>query len=112
MFTLPVLVISFGSFSTVSFFTNLLVLPVLPLLLGLGFLFLLGGAVVPFTAALLSLPVFFLLKYLVVVIESVSRLPFVAVHNEVAAWGILFFIYAILGILFWNKRQNNDILLQ
>lgn len=63
LFTLPVIVLNFGTFSLVSPITNILVLPVVPFLLGAGLIFLLLGLVVPPAALLLSFPIAFLSWY-------------------------------------------------
>jgi len=81
VFTLPLLIYNFGYFSLVSPLTNVLVVPLLPFLMGLGFIFVLLGVVFQPLGWVLSLPVWLLLDYLVKIIEWFSRLPFSAIFT-------------------------------
>lgn len=81
-FTLPLLIYNFGYFSLVSPLTNVLAVPLLPFLMGLGFIFVLLGAVFQPLGWILSLPVWLLLNYLVKIIEWFSQLPFSAIFTS------------------------------
>lgn len=94
--TLPVLVYNFGYVSLVGFLTNALVLPAVPLLLGLGFIFLLAGAAWSVFGFLFSFPVVILTKYLVYIVELFSSLPF----STLAAEGIPVFLFLLLYVPF------------
>lgn len=76
VFTLPVLAFNFGYVSLVGIFANILVLPVVPLLLGLGFLFLLAGSLFGFLGMIMVLPVALLGNYLLLVMEFFAAFPF------------------------------------
>ena len=105
VFTLPILIYNFGYFSLVSPFTNILIVPLLPYILGLGFLFLLFGLLSPL-AFLLSLPVLLLLNYLTIVVDFFSGFAFSAVFMEMP-FGFLVFIYLILSsFIFLLHRQE------
>jgi competence protein ComEC len=69
VFTLPLLVSSFGYFSIVSLLSNIIVLPITPLLMILGIL-------VPIFGAIVAIPCSFLLSYLMWVVDVSSRVPF------------------------------------
>jgi len=55
--TLPILIVNFGFISLVSILGNLLILPLLPILVGAGFLFFIGGSLWEPLGFILSLPV-------------------------------------------------------
>ncbi|MFH1657199.1 MAG: ComEC/Rec2 family competence protein [bacterium] len=100
VFTLPILIYNFGYFSLVTPLTNLLVVPLLPSVMIIGFIFVLGGT-------FLSLPLWLLLTYLVKVIDYFSRLSFASINLEIS-WPVFLFFYLAWGLLAWRlkKRQR------
>jgi len=76
--TLPILIFNFGYFSLVSPLTNVLIVPLLPFILGLGFLFAFLGMVFSPLGWLFSLPAWLLLTYLTEIVDFFSNLPFAA----------------------------------
>lgn len=99
VFSLPVLISSFGYFSVVSFFTNIFILPILSVVMILGILI----VIIPF-AFILSIPCSLLLFYLLAVITFFAQLPF-------ATLNIPIFIILLLYIPFMyfvyksNKKE-------
>jgi competence protein ComEC len=69
IFTLPLLISSFGYFSLVSLLSNILVLPITPLLMALGIL-------VPLLGAVAAIPCSIFLSYFLWVVDISSRVPF------------------------------------
>ena len=110
VFTLPILIYNFGYVSVVGVLTNILVLPVIPLLIGLGFVFLIAGAVVSFLGVILSFPVFFLLAYFNFVMEFFGKLPFsqLVLENVSPAW--LLVLYAPLFFLLRKFKSEQGFL--
>lgn len=108
VFTLPILIYNFGQVSLVSVLTNILIVPILPFLIALGFLFLLVGTIFSSFAFLLSLPVSFLLHYVTSVVNLFSQFPFAALQIEHLSpiWLMLFYIP--LGIFLWKFRSRQE----
>ncbi len=108
VFTLPVLVYNFGYVSAVGIFTNILVLPVIPLLIGLGFVFLIAGAALPLLGTILSFPVFFLLAYFNLVTEFFGKLPFsqLALENVSPVWFLVFYIPLFFLLRKFKENQS------
>lgn len=106
IFTLPLLSWYFGGFSIISFITNLLIVPLLPFVLGLGFLFMVAGAAWEGFGYLLFLPVFFLLDYIVRVIEFFSGIPSAFLSSSLLSWVILVFGYILLGYVIWRWHKK------
>ncbi|MEK7510253.1 MAG: ComEC/Rec2 family competence protein [Patescibacteria group bacterium] len=106
--TFPVLVSSFGYVSVVFIITNLLILPIMAILLILGFLFLLAGLLWQFLGAILSIPVFLLLTYTLWIVELFAKLPFASlrVENAHIAW---FLLYIPLFLFCWKFRKRKDL---
>ena len=106
LFTFPILIYNFGYVSVIGIVTNLLVLPVASPLLGLGLVFLLGGAIWNGFGFVLSFPVFFLLYYFNFIIEFFAKFPFASltIENLSPLWLIVF--YAPIFYVLWKFKQN------
>ena len=87
--TLPILIYNFGQFSIVSPITNILLVPLLPLVMIFGFVFVLLGIVWHPIAALLSIPCYLLLSYLIFVVDLMSSFSFSALFFEISWWWII-----------------------
>lgn len=72
IFTLPVLIYNFGYISLAAPLSNILIVPFLPFLMGLGFLFVILGAVLQPLGWLFSLPVWLLLTYIMKIVNWLS----------------------------------------
>jgi competence protein ComEC len=110
VFTLPILVYNFGQVSVVSFVTNILVVPLLPFIMGFGFLFLLGGLLGETLGFIFSIPVSLLLQYVSLVVDFFAALPFAAVKTENLSpfWLVLF--YAGIAVFYWKFRKRREFL--
>ena len=106
--TLPILIFNFGYVSLVSLVTNVLVVPILPFLLGLGFMFLIGGSLVGLLGLVLSLPVFFLLSYLTFIVDYSSQLPFATVQVENLSVFWLALLYIPIAFFYWKFRKRQE----
>jgi len=99
IFSLPILISSFGYFSLVSFFTNLLILPILSVVMILGILMVLF----PF-GFILSIPCSLLLFYLLAVVTFFSQLPFATASIPVFII-LLLYIPFLYFIYKGNKKE-------
>ena len=107
-FTLPVMMHTFGMISIVSPLTNLLLVPVLPFVLATGVVFIASASVLGVFGTILSVPLFILLHYLVVVVELISELPFAAIAiGEVRIWWLLL-PYIPFAFIIWKVRKKYD----
>ena len=113
VFTLPILIYNFGYVSLVVVLTNILIIPVLPFIFGIGFLFIFLGVFCGVLGWLLSLPCWLLLSYIIIVIEKFSNVPF-ASYNLNMPWVIIPVFYIILGIIVRNfyKKSKEPFFLQ
>jgi len=73
IFTLPILIYNFGYVSKVAILTNILIVPLLAYLMGLGFIFILVGLIFQPLSWLFSWPVWLLLTYIVKIVEFFSK---------------------------------------
>jgi len=104
VFTLPILIYNFGYFSLVSPLTNILIVPFLPYLMGLGFLFLISGLISPYFSLIFSWLVWLFLSYLLLVINFFSKIPqpFFKIHP------FFIFLFYFLLALFISKLREKE----
>lgn len=100
LITLPLILFQFERLSVVSILVNILVLPVVPLVMYLGFATVLLSFISQPLALLLSWITWISMEYIVVVVQFFSALPFAAIDMSISFWlmiafytGILYFIY-------------------
>lgn len=106
VFTLPILIYNFGYFSLVAPFANILIVPLLPYILALGFLFLLFGLLSPL-AFLASLPVLFLLNYLTITVDFFSSFSFSAVFVEMPlSFLVLAYFILVSFVILLGRRKT------
>lgn len=107
IFTLPILIYNFGYFSQIAPLTNILIVPLLPFIMILGFVFSLAGVISGPFGWILSWPCWFLLTYIVVIINFFSQIPWAIQILEIS-WVWLLVSYFILGLVIWrlNEKQK------
>jgi competence protein ComEC len=99
VFTLPLLISSFGYFSIISLLSNIVVLPITPLLMALGIL-------VPILGSIVAIPCSVLLFYLMWVVDISSQVSF-AVLKVNLPFVVLVIIYIpFLYLAYKGKRKE------
>lgn len=112
--TLPILVVTFGQFSTVAIVANVLVLPLVPLAMLLVFLSGIFVMVLPPLGVLLGTLASWLLGYMVWVAEAVASWPWAQVSLHVSIW-IAALCYVLLcaaciyvwRVTHWSPRETS-----
>lgn len=94
---LPIIINNFGSFSLLSVFANVLILPFVPIVMLGGFLLIIIGSVNLLVAQILSWPIWMILFYQIEVIKFFASLPFGFVSFE--KFGFLFVVGYYLGLV-------------
>ena len=107
IFTLPIMIYSFGNISFISPITNLLILPIVSWLMGLGFLVSVVGIFSNILGQILSIPCWLVLTYFVKVIDVFSK-PWAIKTFENVHWIWLAFLYFIIISVTWflNKKYS------
>ena len=105
IFTLPILIYNFGRISLVGILTNVLIIPVVYSLMLLGFIFVLVSLFWSGLAWLLSIPVWFLLTYIIKIVDFFSQ-PWAAktIKNVHWIWPVLFYLF--LAIFVWHLKRR------
>jgi len=96
--TLPLLIFHFGRLSLISPLANLLIVPLLPLIMISGLALSLLGLIWLPLAKIIAWPVWFLLSYLVKVVDYLSSFPLAAYEFRNVSWIILLGYYLVLVV--------------
>jgi len=106
--TLPILVYNFGRISFISPFANVLIVPLLPLIMGLGLAFNIGTLIWSFLGKILVWPTYIGLTYIIRLTDFLSKLPFSAreISNLHWAWLVGYYVLLVIGLWFFKKRQK------
>ncbi|MFA5746814.1 MAG: ComEC/Rec2 family competence protein [Candidatus Paceibacterota bacterium] len=105
--TLPILIYNFGSFSLIAPLANILVLPAIPWLMALGFIFVLAGIVLPALGWLLSWPVSALLIYCTKAVDICASLPFAQLALNISpSWLFLVYILIFIWAARWRRKRR------
>lgn len=107
--TLPILVLAFGQFSNVAIFSNLLVLPFVPLAMLLTFIAGIGGIVAPGFATIIGAPAQWLLDYSVWVINYFASLGWAQTVVTISPLIVAIMYAVIIGVCLylWRATKYN-----
>ena len=109
IFVLPFLLYKMGMISIFSLFTNVLILPIIPTIMFLGFL----TGILAFISTTLAVPIAFicslLLSYVLKVIYIFSHLPFSSITISHFPLVLLILVYSIFFIIIWRAQNFSKI---
>ena len=101
IFLLPILLSTSGQISLVTVITNMLVLPILPVVMGFGFIATLLG----YIHSVLALPIVaissLMLEYILVVTKFFANIPYGVVQYKIPEWAVLA-MYGVLSFWLWR----------
>lgn len=107
IFVLPVILLNFHNLSLISPLANVLVLPIVPLTMLLGFLAVALDFIFPPLAMIFSWLAFLSLKYETMIINFLAGLEWASVEIENFTWfGALVWYVALVGCIIIWKRKN------
>ncbi|MEI6191358.1 MAG: ComEC/Rec2 family competence protein [bacterium] len=109
IFVLPFILYEMGLISVFSLFTNILILPIIPAIMFLGFL----TGVLAFCSTFLAIPIAFicslLLSYVLKIIYIFSHLPFSSITINHFPLILLILVYSIFFIIIWRAQNFSKI---
>jgi competence protein ComEC len=113
IFTFPILIYNFGQISLISPFTNVLILPLLPTITILGFIFSFFGMIWEILGYLFSFPCWLLLSYLLKVVELCSKIPYSFLTLKVNFLFLLISYSILIPLaLYLNKKFSQPLFLR
>jgi competence protein ComEC len=106
VFSTPLLVYQFERLSLIAPVSNLLVLPVVSLAMGLGFIAVLGSLIYPPFGLTLGLVAVWPLNYIIGVTNTLARLPAASIEVVVSSawWAVIAYAILGLGLIFKQSR--------
>jgi competence protein ComEC len=109
-FVLPIILINFERLSLISPLANLLVLPIIPLTMLLGFFATTAYFIFPWLGKILAWLAFLPLKYEVEVIKFLASFKFASLEIKNFSWvGVLIWYLVLLGIIYKHKRSKKNL---
>ncbi len=110
LITLPVIVFNFGSFTILTFFSNLLVLPLVNITTILGIVFIVGVLIHHFVGLGISLLLWPILHLIYKIIDWVSSFPFGIIDLSCnLTQAAMYYILLLFTISFFNARKDLNI---
>ncbi len=108
IFVIPIIIFNFEKLSLISPLANLLVLPIIPLTMLVGFLAPLFQFFLPILAKVLAWIAYLLLKYEVEVINFLASLKFSFIEIKNFSWvGIIIWYVVLVFIIYKTKRKRS-----
>jgi len=106
LFVMPWLLYQFGNLSIVAPLANILVLPLIPLIMGLGFVLMLGGLVWWPVAQVVGLVEMTLVGYVLKIIKIISSWPLASWAVSLPLWFVLVIYVILISILVSSKVRE------
>ncbi|MFH1966474.1 MAG: ComEC/Rec2 family competence protein [Patescibacteria group bacterium] len=110
--TLPILIFHFGRLSLISPIANILIVPILSFIMIGGMILIFFGLIWLPLGKIIVWPIWFLLTYLVKVVNYLSSVPLATIDFNNISWFFLIGYYLILIWIIWqgNKKRECKIL--
>tara|TARA_Y100000310_G_C20689511_1_gene821294 strand:+ start:2024 stop:3508 length:1485 start_codon:yes stop_codon:yes gene_type:complete len=105
IFTLPILIYNFERISLIALITNFLIIPVIPFIMIFGFIFVLSGVVSSFLGLIFSFPIWFLLSYLLRIVDIFSN-PIFSKNIRNVHWSLVVIFYSFLFLFVWYLKKK------
>jgi len=108
-FTLPILIYNFGQIPLFSALSNILIIPLLPIITIFGFIFSFLGIIFQPLGQIISLPAWLILSYILITIDFFSKISFVSLTLKNVSWIWLLISYLILGIIIFRLEEKQKL---
>ncbi|MFH0853059.1 MAG: ComEC/Rec2 family competence protein [bacterium] len=108
VFTLPIILSTFGRISLVSLPVNLLVLPFIPIAMALGVLGVVGSLFGASVGIVFALPAWLVLRLIIMVVQffSVPDWALINFGNGVGYWSMVLYVPIFFFVVWLNKRSR------
>jgi competence protein ComEC len=107
--TMPVILFSFGTYSSYALIANILVLPLIPLAMLLTFVSGIAGLMWPAVAPIIGWPASIVMQYMTSVIDVIARLPYSQgeIVYSVIALIASYCLITLAAVYMWRKTKFN-----
>jgi competence protein ComEC len=105
---LPILIYNFGKISFISPVTNVLIVPLIPLITAIGLIFIGGALIWSFLGKILFWPAYLGSTYILRIIDWFAKIPWAAkqIPNLHWIWLMGYYVLLIFGIWFYMKKTK------
>lgn len=105
---MPVIIYNFSTFSVISVFANMLVLPIIPLAMLLVFLTSVVGSTLPLFGTIFAWLSFLLLHYIIKIVELLAKISWASIEVELqgVVWIVVYYMAIFSLTYFLNKRKK------
>ncbi|MCA9329162.1 ComEC/Rec2 family competence protein [Candidatus Saccharibacteria bacterium] len=107
--TLPIILYSFGRFSSVALLANLLVVPIVPIAMLLSFVAGLAGVLSLSVVGWLSWPAVAILRYMIDCVVFLAKVPGASSVVYLSFWQVVvgYLVVVFLMVVWWRKTSKN-----
>jgi competence protein ComEC len=109
IFVFPILIYNFGQISIISPLTNIFILPLIPVITILGFIFSFIGIFWQGLAQILSWPTWLGITYILKIVDLSSKISWASLTFQNVPWIFLIISYLILTIIVWRLQENRKL---
>ncbi len=106
IFVLPIILFNFQTLSLISPLTNILVLPILPITMLVGFLTIVVSFILQSLAIIFSWPAYLLLRYEILVINYFANLKYSALEVGLSWRGMVVWYIILIGGVYYLKKKK------
>ncbi len=107
--TLPVIIYNFERISIISPIVNVLIIPLVPVAIVMGFISLFSGLVWIYLGKLIAIITWFALQYIISVVKIFSKIPLASIEVNKIWVGWIIFYYIIVMLLIWHLRKKEKL---
>ena len=109
IFVFPILIYNFGQISIISPLTNIFILPLIPIITILGFIFSFIGIFWQSLAQILSWPSWLGISYILKIVDFSSKISWASLTFQNVPWIFLIVSYLILAIIVWRLQKSQKL---
>ncbi len=106
LFTLPLIIVTFGRLSIIAPVVNVIILPLIPFAMALGFATGIAGLLFAPLGMMIGWLAWALLRLILGIIEWFGSLPHIAVQLPVVGWVWIGAAYTMFGLLIWKYNHK------
>jgi competence protein ComEC len=107
VFTLPLILYTFGRISIVAPFANILILPMIPLTMAVGSVAVLGGMIYSGLGQILGWLAWIFLSYIIKAVEILAAIPWASAEVSGVHWIFLIIFYFLISWFIWWQTKEN-----
>lgn len=105
IFVLPIIIFNFKTLSLISLLANILILPIVPLTMLLGFITIMTSFILEPVAIIFSWLTYLPLKYETITINYLSSLKYASIEMKITWWGVVIWYIILVSVIYFLKNK-------